>query len=67
MNGCFWKMVHYFQHKFYNLPQKKGCRKAVFFLMKYEKFIHIENINDFSKKEELYKMHEIIKKNSVPY
>ena len=30
--------------------------------MKYEKFIHIENINDFSKKEELYKMHEIIKK-----
>lgn len=28
---------------------------------------HIENINDFSKKEELYKMHEIIKKNSVPY
>lgn len=31
MNGCFWKMVHYFQHKFYNLPQKKGCRKAVFF------------------------------------
>lgn len=23
--------------------------------------------NDFSKKEELYKMHEIIKKNSVPY
>ena len=28
--------------------------------MKYEKFIHIENINDFSKKEELYKMHEII-------
>ena len=35
--------------------------------MKYEKFIHIENINDFSKNEELYKMHEIIKKNSVPY
>ena len=35
--------------------------------MKYEKFIHIENINDFSKKEEFYKMHEIIKKNSVPY
>ena len=34
--------------------------------MKYEKFIHIENINDFSKKEELYKMHEIIKKILYP-
>ena len=51
----------------FQFAAKKGCRKAVFFLMKYEKFIHIENINDFSKKEELYKMHEIIKKNSVPY
>lgn len=51
----------------FTICRKKGCRKAVFFLMKYEKFIHIENINDFSKKEELYKMHEIIKKNSVPY
>ncbi len=60
-------MVHYFQHKFYNLPQKKAAERRSFFLMKYEKFIHIENINDFSKKEELYKMHEIIKKNSVPY
>ena len=34
MNGCFWKMVHYFQHKFYNLPQKKAAERRSFFLIK---------------------------------
>lgn len=51
----------------FTICRKKRLPKDGLFLMKYEKFIHIENINDFSKKEELYKMHEIIKKNSVPY
>lgn len=48
----------------YNLIE---CNDFTFTVATIPSWAMEEAKNDFSKKEELYKMHEIIKKNSVPY